>query len=75
MAGLEHDLDEIGRAREHGLNRSIPSVSNPAFEPMQLRQMLRSGAKTHALDAAMDQDMESSILRHHPSAVGMAGKI
>src|SRR5688572_33445107 len=40
---------------------------------MQLRHMLRPGTKAHALNAAMDQDVESSGVRHHSSTVGMAG--
>ena len=41
---------------------------------MQFRKMLCPGTKAHALDSAMDQDMEGSAVGHRLSAkVGMRG--
>ena len=40
---------------------------------MQFSQMLRPGAKAHALDASMDQNVGSSVLGHRTLPVCMAG--
>jgi hypothetical protein len=40
---------------------------------MQLGKVLRPGAKAHALDAAINLNVDGSILRHYPSVVDVAG--
>ena len=73
VAGFQHHLDHLTRAREYGLDAAVAPIADPAFQSMQLGLMLRPGAEAYALDASVDQHMGNSVCGHHPSIMRMAG--
>ena len=73
MAGFQHDVDEIAGSGKHRLDRAVAPVADPSAKSVELRLVLRPGAKAHALDESMDENMDITAFGHLSSAVGVAG--
>jgi len=63
-APLDHGLDILSGALEHGLDASIREVPDPADEAARARLLRGRMPEEHALDPPADADARALGLRH-----------